>query len=212
MQADFWHQRWRVGKINFHQSEVNALLVAHLSSLALAAGARIFLPLCGKTGDIGWLLAQSYKVAGVELSQLAVDALFTDLALTPEITAAGELLHYQAPGVDIFVGDMFELSAETLGAVDAVYDRAALVAMPAEVRAAYAGHLAGISGRAPQLLISYEYDQTLGDGPPFSVTEGDIAGLYAEQYRVRCLGRSVVDGGLRGKIPAEEAVWMLDGE
>ena len=130
MTTDFWLQRWENNDIGFHQSEANPLLVKYFSALSLAVGSRVFLLLCGKTRDIGWLLANGYRVAGAELSEMAVEQLFADLGDTPEVSEADKLLLFQAPTVDIFVGDLFQLSDEMLGPVDAIYDRAALVALP----------------------------------------------------------------------------------
>src|SRR5690606_15848969 len=103
----------------------------HFDRLRLTAGSRLFLPLCGKTRDIAWLLEGGYRVAGVELSEVAIGVLFEELDLEPAIERSGNLLCYSGPGIDIHVGDIFELTAAQLGDVQAIYDRAALVALPA---------------------------------------------------------------------------------
>ena len=153
MDASFWHQKWADNNIAFHNSEANPLLVKHFDDLSLNAGSRVFLPLCGKTLDIGWLLSQGYRVAGAELSAIAITQLFAELGVEPEISELGKLTHYSAPNLDIFVGDIFQLSGKVLGPVDAVYDRAALVALPGEMRARYTTHLLEITNKVPQLLI-----------------------------------------------------------
>ena len=130
MDSDFWHKKWEDNQIGFHRSSVNPLLVRFLSVLGLVPGARVFLPLCGKTRDIAWLRDQGFRVAGAELSRLAIEQLFDELGETPEITEHGALTRFSGEGIDIFVGDIFELSAPVLGPVDAIYDRAALVALP----------------------------------------------------------------------------------
>lgn len=209
MDTEFWHERWEAGQLGFHQPKPNAMLVRHLGALELAKGARVFLPLCGKTLDIGWLLSQGHRVAGAELSEIAIQDLFTDLGVDPEVTPAGDLKRYSADGIDIFVGDIFTLSADVLGPVDAVYDRAALVALPPEMRTRYAGHLPAITGRAPQFLLTFEYDQSAINGPPFSVSAAEVSRLYRETYRMTPLDRADVAGGLKGVCPAEEAVWLL---
>lgn len=209
MDADFWHERWRDNRINFHEGKANALLVTHFDALTLADGARIFLPLCGKTRDIAWLLSKGCRVAGAELSRTAIDQLFDELGLQPEITDLGDLIHYMASDIDIFVGDIFQLTGPVLGPVDAIVDRAALVALPEEMRANYASHLTQISSRARQLLITFEYDQAQMDGPPFSVTDDDVRRLYAERYDLVHLTRVEVPGGLKGKVSATESAWLL---
>ena len=209
MEADFWHQKWERGEIAFHQSQANSLLVANFERLHLAKGSRVFLPLCGKTLDIAWLLARGFRVVGAELSEIAIDELFQSLGLQPQIAKVGALLHYSAEDIDIYVGDIFDLTAQTLGPVDANYDRAALVALPAAVRELYVAHLMGITQAAPQLVIAYEYDQSLVDGPPFSVSEDEIRQHYGAAYTLTALETRDVKGGMKGKAASTETAWLL---
>src|SRR6478609_8497293 len=182
MEPDFWIERWEKKQIGFHGNVPNRFLVQYFSKLSLVPGARIFLPLCGKTLDIHWLLSAGYKVVGAELSELAITQLFEELEIKPEITILTDLKHYQAPNIDIFVGDIFNVTPELLGQVNAIYDRAALVALPTEMRVKYTRHLIELATRAekvlPQLLICFEYDPSIETGPPFSITEQEIKQHY----------------------------------
>lgn len=209
MEAQYWHQKWQRGDIAFHREEANPHLVAHLSKLNLAQASRVLLPLCGKTRDIAYLLSGGYQVIGVELSELAVRELFEDLSVTPQITQVAGFTCYSADGIDIFVGDFFQLSAELTGKIDAIYDRAALVALPLQMRIDYTAHLIKISHNAPQLLVTYEYQQELIDGPPFSISEEEVARHYAASYELDLLERVAVEGGMKGKVPSSEAVYVL---
>ncbi len=209
MEADFWHQKWEDNVIGFHLEKANPLLLANVKALALKAGGRVFLPLCGKTLDIHWLLSQGYRVAGAELSELAVTQLFEELKINPQKTDLGDLIRYSANNIDIFVGDIFHLSHKDLGAVDAVYDRAALVALPAEMRERYVEHLMQLTRRAPQLLISFEYDQRLLNGPPFAISNKAINQYYRDTYEPTLLMSEEVAGGLKGQCDAVENVWLL---
>src|SRR6185312_11781573 len=195
METEFWHRKWQRNEIAFHNAEAHPLLVAHFGALSLPKGSRLFLPLCGKTRDIHWLLANGHRVAGAELSPLAVEQLFAELEVTPEVAEVGQMRRYSAEGIDIFAGDIFALSRAMLGPINAIYDRAALVALPEDVRGRYAAHLSEITGRAPQLLISFDYDQTALDGPPFSVPGDEIARLYGDAYEPVWLGSAAVEGG-----------------
>lgn len=210
MHHDFWHQRWQHQQIGFHLSEVNPLLTSHFPALSLQAAQRVFVPLCGKTLDIHWLLAQGFRVAGVELSQLAVDALFDELGLQPEIRQPGELRHYHAPAIDIFQGDIFALDHAMLGEINAVYDRAALIALPPELRLSYRRHLIEITANAPQLLITFHYDPSLAAGPPFNVEADELASLYGADYVIKLLAEETLPTGLKGKYPAQEKIWLLE--
>ena len=212
MDPEFWLRRWENQETAWQESKPNPVLVTHIHQLALAKGRRLFLPLCGKTLDISWLLSRGYRVSGAELSQLAVEQLFMDLGVQPDIASAGELEQWSATDLDIFVGDIFALSKKALGRVDAIYDRAALVALPADIRSRYTEHLMALTSKAPQLLVCYDYDQHLMDGPPFSVTGDEIRRHYAKTYDVRLLASTDVSGGLKGKCPATENVWLLSSK
>jgi thiopurine S-methyltransferase len=209
MDAKFWHDRWEQNNIGFHLSEANPLLVQYFGRLGLSQGARIFLPLCGKTRDIAWLLANGYRVAGAELSKLAIEQLFHELGVAPEISNLGDVTRHSSTGIDIFVGDIFRVPKNMLGSVDAVYDRAALVALPEEMRHRYSPHLMQITNRAPQLLITYEYNQALMDGPPFSISQVEVRKHYEERYHVTELGS--VDARMKGQVEAKERIWLLMG-
>jgi len=209
MNSSFWHQRWEKNEIGFHEDKPNPLLVKHFHELAVARGRRIFVPLCGKTLDISWLLSRGYRVAGAELSQLAIEQLFMELGMQPEITTVGNVEQWSANNLDIFVGDIFAVSEKMLGPIDAVYDRAALVAFPEDMRKRYTAHLTDVTTKSPQLLICYEYDQSLMDGPPFSVNNEEVHRHYATTYDLTLLSSTEVAGGLKGKGPVKEDVWLL---
>lgn len=209
MEPNFWHKKWQDSDIGFHNSDANPLLVKHFYALGLAPNSRVFLPLCGKTLDIHWLLAQGYQVVGAELSPLAIGQLFEELGVMPAITQLENLQHYSAPNIDIFVGDIFNLISTLLGKVDAIYDRAALVALPFEMRKQYTSHLTAITHYAKQLLICFEYDQNQLAGPPFSISNEEIDTHYNADYRLTLLESAEVIGKLKSQCPAHENVWLL---
>lgn len=212
MDPEFWHSKWATNQIGFHQDHPNERLIRHFDRLATGPGARIFVPLCGKTHDIGWLREQGCAVAGVELSELAVTQLFEQLSETTEITPAGTLKRYSAANLDIFVGDFFALAAETLGPVDAVYDRAALIALPAAMRRRYARHMQRLTATAPQLLITLDYEQREMAGPPFAVDAAEVHGLYGGAYRLELLARQDATGSLKKDMHLIQSVWHLAPE
>ena len=210
MEHSFWHDRWATNQIGFHQPAANPLLVTHCAALALPSAGRVLLPLCGKTLDIAWLLAAGYQIVGVELSELAVQQLFAELGATPRIQVLNDALQrYETDNLTVFVGDIFALSREVLGSVDAIYDRAALVALPATLRPRYASHLTAISAGARQLLVSFDYEQSQLPGPPFAVLAEELSELYGQHYELQALARQPLTGGLKGQCPADEVVWLL---
>ena len=209
MEHDFWHRRWAKNQLGWHEGAPNTLLTAHFAKLGVPAGARIFVPLCGKSNDMGWLRAQGYQVVGAELSRVAVERFFAEQGLTPAITRQGFFERFEAEGVTIWAGDIFELDDRTLGPVDAVYDRAALVALPEPMRRRYAAYLPELTSRVPQFLVTFVYDQSLIDGPPFSVDEKWVRNHYEPFYDLTIAETRDVEGGLKGVCPAQESAWLI---
>ena len=209
MDAEFWLDKWQHNQIGFHKSEANPLLVKHIDTLELDEGVRIFLPLCGKTLDIGWLIDQGFRVVGAELSELAIEQLFTQLALEPVITEFDNFRLYSADNIDIFVGDIFDLTRDMIGQVDAVFDRAALVALPEDMRKTYTKHLIDITSCAPQLLLTFEYGVADVAGPPHSIPQDEVVAHYGSHYHLQTLELFDIGGGFRGASQAIEHVWLL---
>jgi thiopurine S-methyltransferase len=195
MKHTFWHDRWKLNQVGFHLNYVHPLLIRNLDLFQFNTGPvgqnRIFLPLCGKTLDIGYLLAKNYSVVAVELSEIAVKSVLQALDLQPDnpITisawAGGKL--YQAKHLQIYVGDFFALTQGDLADIALVYDRAALIALPEPLRTDYARHLARITEHAPQLLITLDYDQNVASGPPFAVSTKSIEVLYGNTYAIQLI-------------------------
>lgn len=209
MHEQFWHQKWEKDEIGFHEGEVNRFICEYFKVLKLAAGARVFVPLCGKTRDIAWLLDKGMKVVGVELSEHAIKQLFAELNLEPKVESLADGLHYASANIDIFVANIFSLNSELLGEVDAIYDRGALVALPEGIRTRYAQMLPIITNNAPQLVVTYNYEQSQYSGPPFALPEPEIERLYASIYALKKLAsRQETEGFAKGN-DVENAVWLL---
>ena len=197
-----WLARWRDGRIAFHEGRPNQLLERHVARLAGCR--RVLVPLCGKTEDLAFLAARGHDVIGIELAEQAVRAFFVEHDLAPSIAPRGPFVAYQAgdpagdpagddasaepdrdgarrPGsITLLVGDLFAATRELLAPIDAVYDRAALIALPTELRTRYVELLrAVVPADAPSLVITLEYDQRAMTGPPFAVLESELRTLYA---------------------------------
>lgn len=209
MEADFWKETWSKREIAFHSANVHPFLAGQLSMLSLGAGARIFLPLCGKTLDIHWLLKQGFQVVGVELVEATVQELFDELDLCPEIIERGNLKLYRAENIDIYVGNIFDLDLAEIKKIDAVYDRAALVALPEKMRKNYSNQIITLSGSAPQLLITFEYNQAEMEGPPFSVSRQVLNRLYGETYEIERLTGRKYERFEKICSVVSEVVWCL---
>ncbi len=190
MDRDFWLRRWQDDKIGFHQDQPTPLLCKHWASVGVADGATVFVPLAGKSLDMVWLAAQGHRVLGVELSPLAVEQFFAEHALTPEITESRYGLHHRAGGIELILGDAFGLDAEALADCGAVYDRAALIALPPDLRTRYVGALYPcLPARCRGLLITLDYPPHEKEGPPFPVPEAEVRERFSPRWDVRLLER-----------------------
>jgi thiopurine S-methyltransferase len=190
MQAEFWLQRWREGRTGFHHERPMPLLLEHWPSLALPKGSRVLVPLCGKTLDMPWLAAQGHRVLGVELSPLAVAQFFAEHGLVPERHASPMGVHHVAGDIEIIQGDVFGLDDATLAGCDAVYDRAAVIALPAPMRERYAHEVyARLPTGCRGLMITLEYPQAEMEGPPFSVDGGQVEALFEADWSIDLLER-----------------------
>ena len=219
MNSKFWQQRWQEGRIGFHQSDVNPELIKHFSTLALPIGSRVLVPLCGKSVDMVWLAHAGYDVVGIELVESAVQAFFIEQNITPTITeftsaADGSTLkRYQGQlagqTISLWVADIFVLSPTAIGGIAAVYDRAALIALPADVRPDYSKQIYKLSNNAPQLLITLNYDQSKKDGPPFSISREQLQQYYDANYKIIELESQSSTLNSAAELSVTEHVWLL---
>lgn len=209
MDPDFWHQRWHENHIGFHQDQPTPLLLKHWPTLDVKPGSRVFIPLAGKTLDMAWFAAQGYRVLGVELSQLAVEQFFSEHDLTPQITDTRHGRHYSAGNIELICGDAFALDAEALADCHAVFDRAALIALPPDLRRRYVNELhARLPHGTRGLLITLEYPPHEKEGPPFSVPENEVRDLYARDWKIQVLERRDILAQQQNFI--DEGVTRLD--
>jgi thiopurine S-methyltransferase len=179
---DFWHSRWEAGQTGWHEPEGNVAL--HKFWPSLACGSRVLVPLCGKSSDLLWLAEQGSSVTGIELSEIAARAFFNDAGLSFETEKINGFNWFRSREANIAIacGNYFEFLDTPF---DALYDRAALVALPANKRAEYALHTKGLlKPDARQLLLTIEFDQSRVEGPPFSVMPAEVKSYWPDLERV----------------------------
>jgi thiopurine S-methyltransferase len=188
MKAEFWHERWEKNEIGFHQPSFNEHMQAFTGRLGIAAGVHVLVPLCGKSLDMLWLAGQGYRVTGIELSERAARDFFEENALDHEKLRRAGVTVYRGQQIEIWCTDFFELRREDIPRIDAVYDRAALIALPPEMRTVYADHLAGlVRGGVPVLMITLDYPKEEMKGPPFSVTRSEVEDLFSRSFSIQFL-------------------------
>jgi len=210
MEASFWHERWRNSETAFHLNRVNPVLKKHFDKLALNTSDRIFVPLCGASNDLPWLVEQGLEVVGVELSELAVEQLFNENSMSPTKTEHGGMTLWQADRLSVYQGDIFALTTEMIGPISGVYDRAALIALPEPMRLQYIAHLNAITPMSRRtLLITIEYDATVMSGPPFSVNESAVSDYFVADFNVEQLSsRDILDESPRFREKGHK--WMRE--
>ena len=215
MKKDFWLERWEREEIGFHENEVNVYLKQFWNELHLEQGSRVFVPLCGKSVDLKWLQEQGHPVLGIELSEIAARAFFTENSYQPKVSGGAKFRQYEADSIHILCGDFFDLSRDDLEKVCAVYDRAAMVALPPEMRESYVKHLISILPPATQiLLITFDYPQSEMAGPPFALAAGEVEALYSKHAEIRLLDQVDVLAQnprfqKRGLTRLQESIYLL---
>jgi thiopurine S-methyltransferase len=215
MEKEFWLERWQREEIGFHEGQVNAYLTQFLPELKLAAGAGIFVPLCGKSVDMLWLREQGHPVLGVELSSIAVQAFFAEHAYVPAQGKQGAFECCSVRDIRILCGDFFDLKREDVAAVQAVYDRASMIALPPEMRKRYVQKLVEILPPSTQiLLVAIDYPQQEMPGPPFALSAAEVRGLYGPHAEIKqLLQADVLEQNprfkSRGLSRMQESVYLL---
>lgn len=193
MLAAYWFDRWREGRTGWHNDQPTQLLLKHWAALEIPPRDHVLVPLCGKSPDLLWLAAQECLVTGVELSPIAVEQFFSENKLIPHSRTQSDGEHWAAGCITIVNGDVFNLSEEIFASTRAVYDRAALIALPAPMRERYVRE---VYGKLPYgcrgLLISMDYPPHEMDGPPFSVNDEEVHRLFDPKWDVELLEREAL--------------------
>lgn len=179
-----WLQLWRDRQTDFHQKKINKHLTTFWPRLKLKRGSRVFVPLCGKSLDMTWLANQGCEVIGVELSPVAIKAFFKENRLKPVKRRIGKHNVWKHGRISILCGDFFSLDASDLGHIDTVYDRAALTALPPDIRQRYATHLQRITPQADIFLLTVEDIECAIDQISEPSIDEEITTLFSQQYDI----------------------------
>lgn len=215
MESEFWHSRWSEGRIGFHQAEYNGHLQRLAETMPKSQGGRVLVPLSGKTKDLTFLTAQGHEVVAVEIVHKGASAYYeeADVAFDSHHDFGYPLLH--GGGVQTHVADFFSVDPGTHGPFDWVYDRAALVALPPELRKRYVPHMLRFLEPGGQvLLLTFGYDQDKMAGPPFAVLDEEVQGLFEGKGTLdRIAHEDILDRAERfrraGLTRLTESVWRF---
>ena len=195
MEHGFWHKRWAENRIGFHQQKTNRWLAEYWSVLGVSAESDVLVPLCGKSQDMLWLREQGHGVVGVELSDLACRDFFAEQQVDVDAITRDRFHIRERDGIRLLAGDFFDLHEADIPAVKAIYDRAALIALPPSMRESYAKHIKALTQSGDRmLLVTLEYDNDR-DEPPFAVSGHEVRSLFEPSFTVEVLDGAQIEGG-----------------
>jgi thiopurine S-methyltransferase len=200
---DFWKKRWEDKDIPWHQPKIEPLLEKYFPTEPRT----VFVPLCGKSLDLFWLSKRGHQVVGSELSEIACEEFFNENQLPVQISKHGEHSKFKSGPITLWAGDFFSLPLESLGEINAIYDRASLYALPpGEIREKYVKKIKDIAKKMARskfeiLLLGRETSPAPVEGPPYMISENDIQTLFSDTFQVKRLESMVRDP--RADIPGK---------
>lgn len=201
MKREFWADSWQEGgrKTSFHRSDIHPYILRHLPPEQLA-NKRLLVPLCGKSVDLMYFRTHAAHVVGVEFITEAVEQFFEEQQLAYEKVGN----QYRAEKITLINGDFFQVSKQEVGAIDLIYDRACLVALPLPLRQKYIAKIEELLPiGAQQFVNTLEYFPTKAE-PPFSVSPEEVQHYYGHSHSiVQVEDQLVPQHGLK-------RVWNLD--
>lgn len=195
MEISYWKSRWRKHHTGWHMQQVYPHLKTYWTRLKLEKGTVVLVPLCGKSLDLMWLARQGHWVIGVEVSEIAVREFAEETDFTwHEHTKEGFKI-FESRDIQLWQGNFFDLRPDWLPPIDAIYDKAALIALPEKKRERYAELLHRLCTPDTRMLMnSFEYRQNEMDGPPFAVFEDELERLFGHRFeRVLLHKESILD-------------------
>ena len=213
MDNQFWLNKWDKQQTGFNLNAPHAAL-QKLYEQIFNARMGVFLPLCGKSADLKYIADKGSYTLGNELSVIAVKALFAENSLSFSTVSTDKFEIYENSNIQILQGDFFELTASHVARCQGIYDRAALIALPKQMRVDYVAHLKRLFRRAKMLLITLEYCQQEMPGPPFSVDYGEVEQLFSFASVTRLLSddrlREEPKFAERGLTSLAESAYLIE--
>lgn len=195
MEISYWKARWQKNKTGWQMSKIYPQLPTYWPRLQLPESAAVLVPLCGKSLDLLWLKNKNYKVIGVEVSEKAAQDFFRENKLPFKKYSKASFTIYQSDNLAFWTGDFLKLKSSFLPEIDAIYDKAALIALPAEKRKRYADKLLSLCNARTQMLMNtFEYEQEEMNGPPFAVSFEELKKLFGQYFAIDLLHQeSIID-------------------
>lgn len=152
--VEYWADRWAENRTGWHNPKVNPFLKRHyevvtgkkLPEEPLTPGSEEFvnnskkkwyIPLCGKTLDVAFLLGLGYKVFAVEGVRKAIETLDEESRLGLQFDEKRSVFTGADGILEIYFGDLFQCPIEEFGPLDYVWDRGSIIAFEYRFRQSY---------------------------------------------------------------------------
>ncbi len=150
---------------------------------------RVFVPLCGKTVDMPFLVQIADEVVGVEGIRLALEQFaeeHPDLKVVAQGTVHGGFERFQGEKITLLRGDYFDLNdIQAGGKFGAIYDRASMVAIEPELRQKYVDVLEKLVAPGGKILLvvleRQGEEEAMKKGPPYSIPDSTVRELFEGQ-------------------------------
>ncbi|XP_052776657.1 probable thiopurine S-methyltransferase [Mya arenaria] len=194
MSVNDWDYRWSLGQTKFHMPKVHPMLQKHMDRLTQGNNkASVFVPLCGKTLDMKWLLDEGYEVIGNGFADSACRRFFEEHNIpytsTP-LTGTEGVLYEAKDGtpIKLYRCDCFHLSSNLCGRFDCIWDRAGFVALPVKDRIRYARVMVELLKKDGRYLLDcFLVDNSVFGGPPFNCDQNDVEIAFGKLCKVEKL-------------------------
>lgn len=188
MELSYWQSRWQNDKTGWHMDVVYPLLKQYWQHLQLPEGANVLVPLCGKSKDLHWLADHHFHVIGVDVSQKALQSVMDKRSEAFSKSTSHGLTRYRSEAMELWEGDFLKVPAAEIPPLHAIYDKAALIALPPQQRKAYADKVLELCSPSTQIFLqTFEYEQAEMNGPPFSVHQKEVNELFGKHFKIDLL-------------------------
>ena len=194
--AEYWTDRWKEGKTDWHREEVHNILFKYVDELTGGrSNLRVLLPLCGKSVDMLWLAHQGHTVVGVELAKQAIESFFTENNLTFTVESVkmaangepAEVYKCNEKKITIFCCDLYTFEEDVGGKFDAIWDRGSLSAIVPSVNGKrYAKKMHSLLAHDGNCIVeTHYYEVDRGGKPPASISDELINELYGKDFDIK---------------------------
>ena len=123
----------------------------------------------------------------MELSHIAIEAFFAERALTPNRQRRGRFTRWWHETVEIWCGDLFDLTSSELGDIAAIFDCAALTALPQSSRSSYVRHLSSLLNPDSQILLLTTESGDEPSSEPSLTPDSEVVALYQSRFAIELL-------------------------